>query len=175
MPKQGFWFRGFVQYAREGPGSGKDTRASPHPCVVTQEVRSGALCAPASAAVPSARFCSPKKKPRRNGGQVGHVACKLAGRPAVPIMPGESVCSLLTRLGRSRRRDGISTRHQAIAVVLNLMNPVGAGRGGRQVTAARLDETQNRHREGKYRPCPAPNRIRVRVPPGLNLLRPSRD
>ena len=23
------WFRGFVQYAREGPGSGKDTRASP--------------------------------------------------------------------------------------------------------------------------------------------------
>ena len=47
-------------------------------------------------------------------------------------MPGESICSLLTRLGRSgavnRRRDGISTRHQAIAVVLNFMNPVGAGR-----------------------------------------------
>jgi hypothetical protein len=136
------WFRGFVQYAREGLGSGKDTRASPHPCVVTQEVRSGALCAPASAAVherhslrslgarpyrerskrpqcdtagdhrrgfvhprkspaetgpiraarleeyhPAAfnfipkyvRSMAPKKKPRRNGGQVGHVACKLAG------------------------------------------------------------------------------------------------
>ena len=73
----------------------------------------------------------PKEKAPPKRGQVGHVVCKLAGgRPAVPIMPGESICSLLTRLGRSgavnRRRDGISTRHQAIAVVLNFMNPVGA-------------------------------------------------
>ena len=193
MPKPGFWFRGFVQYAREGPGSGKDTRASPHPCVVTQEVRSGALCAPASAAVHERHslrslgarpyrerskrpqcdtagdhrrgFVHPRKSPAETG------PIRAARLEEVPLPPSISSRNMsgrwpqrkspaetgakwvmllanwrgpprrsnnagrehwLTRLGRSgavnRRRDGISTRHKAIAVVLNLMNPVGAGR-----------------------------------------------
>jgi hypothetical protein len=50
--------------------------------------------------------------------------------------------------------DGISTRHKAIAVVLDLVNPVGAGRRavGRRRQAG-LDETQNRHSGGYIAPA----------------------
>ena len=194
MPKQGFWFRGFVQYAREGPGSGKDTRASPHPCVVTQEVDllssdateygqcsgsdspcvGGALGHTANAAsahnatqpaiIGAVLFTQEKAPPKR--GQLGQQGWRnttlppsissrnMSGRWPQRKSPAETGAKWvmllanwrgpprrsnnagrehwLTRLGRSgavnRRRDGISPRHKAIAVVLNLMNPVGAGR-----------------------------------------------
>ena len=48
--------------------------------------------------------------------------------------------------------DRIAPRHKAVAVVLDLMNPVGAGRrtvGGRR--QARLNETQYWHRGGERR------------------------
>jgi len=53
----------------------------------------------------------------------------------------EAVRPVIAALSYQPDADGISTRHKAVAVVLNLMNPVGAGRRavgrGRQ---ARLDE-----------------------------------
>ena len=89
----------------------------------------------------------------------------------------KAVGPVIAAPGNQPDADGISPRHKAIAVVLNLMNPVGAGRrtvgGGRQ---ARLDETQNgRHSGGKYRPCPARNRISaaagVPLAGGVHLVR----
>ena len=61
-----------------------------------------------------------------------HLAVDQAG-PHLEVVHGldherEAVRPVIAAPGDQPDADGISTRHKAIAVVLNLMNPVGAGR-----------------------------------------------
>jgi hypothetical protein len=62
--------------------------------------------------------------------------------------------------------DGVAPGHEPVAVVLDLVNPVEAGRravgGGRQT---RFNET-GRHRGGLYSRCPRPKRIGQNWPAG---------
>ena len=84
-----------------------------------------------------------------------HLAVDQAG-PHLEVVHGldherKAVRPVVAAPGNQPDADGIAPRHQAIAVVLDFVNPVGAGRRavgrGRQ---ARLDETQNGRHSGGY-------------------------